>query len=98
VLQLDTAEQTAEHSQLGETWGRTRPTSTPLRRPTRCISSDNGERRTTQGLQLDTAEQTAEQNYFELLSQLGETSGRPTRHEFLACRSKIAAVLKIWNC
>jgi hypothetical protein len=44
----------------------------------------NGERRTTQVLQLDTAEQTAEQYYFELLSQLGETRGRPTGHEFLA--------------
>ena len=37
----------------------------------------SGERRTTQVLQLDTAEQTAEQHYFELLSQLGETRGRP---------------------
>jgi hypothetical protein len=46
--------------------------------------ADNGEQRTTQVLQLDTAEQTAEQNYFELLSQLGETQGRPTGHEFLA--------------
>jgi hypothetical protein len=53
---------------------------------------------TTQVPQLDTAEQTAEQYYFELLSQLGETRGRPTGHEFLACRSKIAAVLKIRNC
>ena len=48
----------------------------------------SGQRRTTQALQLDTAEQTAEQYYFELLSQLGETRGRPTGHEFLACRSK----------
>jgi len=41
----------------------------------------SGQRRTTQALQLDTAEQTAEQYYFELLSQLGKTWGRPTGHD-----------------
>jgi hypothetical protein len=68
VLQLDTGEQTAEQRA----------------KRTRFEQADNGERRTTQVLQLDTAEQTAEQYYFELLSQLGETPGRPTGHEFLA--------------
>jgi len=37
---------------------------------------------------LDTAEQTAEQYFFALLSQLGETWGRPTGHEFLALSLK----------
>ena len=48
----------------------------------------NGEQRTTQVPQLDTAGQTAEHYFFELLSQLGETRGRPTRHEFLAVTLK----------
>jgi hypothetical protein len=48
--------------------------------------ADNGERRTTQAPQLDTAEQIAEQDYFELLSQLGETQAGLTNDEFFASR------------
>jgi hypothetical protein len=77
-------------------WSDPRCTHTRRGERTNFEQADNGERRTTQVLQLDTAEQTAEQ--FQVLSQLGETRGRSTGHEFLACRSKIAADLKIRNC